>query len=372
MTQRVFITGGAGFIGTRLVKALLAQEPATRIWILDNLHPQVHGHEPVPPKLGEGVEFILGDVACNETMQMAVAKAAPDIVYHLAAETGTGQSYDEPSRYCSVNVLGTTHLIEALRQVPNVRRVVLAASRAVYGEGAYLDATGAEFSGLARLPERMEKGDFNVPLPAGAKFPAKPAPSHAGLAPAPASVYASTKLMQEYLLTQGGQGTSWNAGILRFQNVYGPGQSLNNPYTGVLSIFARQILSGKRLAIFEDGDIARDFAYVDDVVSALVLAGSADIPHGQIMDIGSGEAVSILRMAQLLMHELGADINNYEITGQFRIGDIRHACADISNAATLLGWAPRVSTEDGAKRLAEWAKVEFDRANRWSGGNHGK
>lgn len=362
MTTRIFITGGAGFIGSRLVKALLAADSTTRIWVYDNLHPQVHGQNTERPPLPEGVEFSLGDVACKSSLEKAVVEAQPDLVYHLAAETGTGQSYDEPSRYCSVNVLGTTNLIEALRKVGHVKRVVLAASRAVYGEGAYIDAHGNEYVGLARDSDRMASGDFTVPLSPTAKLPARPAPSHAGLAPAPASIYASTKLMQEYLLTQGGEGAAWTAAILRFQNVYGPGQSLNNPYTGVLSIFARQLLSGKRLAIFEDGQIARDFAFVDDVVNALVLSGGAAIPHGHVIDVGSGKAVSILEMAQLLMRELGVSTDSYEITGQYRIGDIRHACADLKNAATFLKWAPEVTIEEGAKRLAQWAKAEFDQA----------
>lgn len=362
MTKRILITGGAGFIGSRLVKALLRLDPAQQIWVFDNLHPQVHGDIAADPVLPDGVHFIRGDVADAQALRAVVADAQPELVYHLAAETGTGQSYDEPTRYCAVNVLGTTNLIEALRSVNSARRVVLAASRAVYGEGGYRDAAGVEFVGLPRQPQSMAEGDFSVPLPENASMPATPSASHAGLAPAPASVYASTKLMQEYLLCQAGEGAPWEATILRFQNVYGPGQSLRNPYTGVLSIFARQLLAGGQLAIFEDGDIARDFVFVDDVVAALVCASIQPVAHGTVLDIGSGEAVTILEMARMLMRALDIKDDAYSVTGEFRIGDIRHACADISAAKHQLDWCPRVSIQSGIQQLADWAKTEFKAA----------
>jgi dTDP-L-rhamnose 4-epimerase len=356
--QRVLITGGAGFIGSRLVRKLLAEDGRRRIWVLDNLHPQVHGPDAPEPELGAGVAFLRGDVGEAGDVERAVAAAQPELVYHLAAETGTGQSYDEPSRYCRVNVQGTTHLIESIRRAGSTRRVVLAASRAVYGEGAYRDQRGAECMGLPREAADLAAGRFEVPLPAAHQGPGVPAASHAGLAPAPASIYASTKLMQEYLLTQAGEGAPWTAAMLRFQNVYGPGQSLRNPYTGVLSIFARQLLEGGDLAIFEDGEIARDFVYVDDVVDALARAGQAPLKHGTIVDIGLGQAVTILEVARSLMRALGRSGDSFRITGAFRVGDIRHARADIEPARRLLGWAPRVGVEEGLARLASWARAE--------------
>jgi dTDP-L-rhamnose 4-epimerase len=364
MAERsILITGGAGFIGSRLVAALLRADPRSRIYVLDILHPQVHGPNSADPDFPAQVEFIRGDVVDAALMREVVARARPELVYHLAAETGTGQSYDEPTRYCQVNILGTTNLVEALRGVDSARRVVLAASRAVYGEGGYRDAAGREFVGLPRQPQLMGAGDFSVPLPAAACSPGTPVPSHAGLPPAPASIYASSKLMQEYVLSQAGEGAPWQATMLRFQNFYGPGQSLRNPYTGVLSIFARQWLGGGRLAIFEDGQIARDFVFVDDVVSALVLAGERDVAHGSVIDIGSGEAVTILDAARTLMRALGCRDDAFEITGQFRIGDIRHACADIRAARDLLGWLPSVSVETGLQQLAHWARNEYQSGN---------
>jgi dTDP-L-rhamnose 4-epimerase len=356
--NRILITGGAGFIGTRLVKALLAANPSCRIWILDNLHPQVHGPDATVPDLGARVTFLRGDVGNALEVQQAVTASAPELVYHLAAETGTGQSYDEPARYCRVNVMGTTHLVEAIRQQGGTKRVVLAASRAVYGEGAYKDQEGRECVGLPRDARAMAEGRFSVPLPVGHPGPGMPAASHAGLPPAPASVYASTKLMQEYLLTQAGEGAGWSAVMLRFQNVYGPGQSLRNPYTGVLSIFARQLLQGGDLAIYEDGDIARDFVFVDDVVDALVRAGGAALQHGAIIDIGLGQAATILAVAKSLMRSLGRSEDSFRITGEFRVGDIRHACADIASARRLLGWSPKVGIDEGLARLAQWAQSQ--------------
>lgn len=363
MHRNILITGGAGFIGSRLIVELLGADPTCRIWVLDNLHPQVHGTNASDPVFPEGVKFVRGDIADATLIHELVTHAQPALIYHLAAETGTGQSYDEPTRYCQVNVIGTTNLIEALRQVDSPRRVVLAASRAVYGEGPYRDATGREFVGLPRQPQTMAEGNFSVPLPPEAHPPCTAAPSHAGLPLSPASVYASTKLMQEYLLTQAGEGAGWQATMLRLQNVYGPGQSLRNPYTGVLSIFARQLLAGNNLAIFEDGLIARDFVFVDDVVDALVLAGEREVAHGTILDIGSGKAVTILDTARTLMRALNREDSAYSITGEFRIGDIRHACADIRAAREKLGWMPKVSVEVGLRQLAEWARIEYQSGN---------
>lgn len=356
--RNIFITGGAGFIGSRLVNALRAKNPEHIIWVFDNLHPQVHGEIPQAPDLPADVHFIRGDVADFAAVNKALKAAQPDLIFHLAAETGTGQSYDEPTRYCMANICGTAHLIEAIRATASCRRVVLAGSRAVYGEGPYIDANGQEYVGQPRQPKAMAVGDFSVPL-RGAIPPVRPAQSHAGVTPVPSSIYASSKLMQEYLLCQAGEGTDWGATILRFQNVYGPGQSLRNPYTGVLSIFARQLLAGDDLAIYEDGQIARDFVYVDDVVDALIRAGESDVPHGVIMDIGSGSATTILDAARILMRALGRSDDAYTITGEFRVGDIRHACADITLARQILGWEPQTGIEEGLNWLAQWARKEF-------------
>ena len=360
MTQHILITGGAGFIGSRLAASL--GRAGDRVWIVDSLHPQVHG-EPAKPALPPEATFVRADVTDADALARVVREAQPRVVYHLAAETGTGQSLDEVARYCEVNVTGTARLVEALRRESprSTVRVVLAGSRAVYGEGGYRDASGREWVGLPRRAEAMRAGEYSVALPAAAARPARPVPSHAGLAPAPASIYASTKLMQEYLLRQAGENASWRVTVLRLQNIYGAGQSLRNPYSGVLSIFARQLLSGERIAVFEDGGIARDFLYVDDAVEALRLAGARDLAHGATLDVGSGEAVTLLDAARLLVAALERGEDALRVTGQFRAGDVRHACADIAAARSALGWEPRVDLRTGIRRLAEWARTEFQR-----------
>lgn len=348
---RYFLTGGAGFIGSRLANRLAAT-PGSDVTVYDNLHPQVHGAAQHPAGLAENIRFIRGDVGDREALTRALTDAAPDAVTHLAAETGTGQSADEPSRYCHTNVTGTANLIEAMRAANTVSRVVLPSSRAVYGEGPYRAADGTVIIPPARSDGDMRRGRF-APLPEQALTPL---PVRSDTPVAPCSIYASTKLMQEYLLTQGALG-AWHTAVLRLQNVYGPGQSLKNPYTGVLSIFSQQILEGKTLNIFEDGAIVRDFVFVDDVVDALYRALFADgLPDGLPVNIGSGTPATILDAARILLTQLGAPETRTRVSGDYRPGDIRHACADIGEAARFLGWQPQVSLEDGLSRLARWVQ----------------
>jgi dTDP-L-rhamnose 4-epimerase len=352
--QRVFITGGAGFIGSRLAQRLAATCDVTAF---DNLHEQAHAGNPENrARLDDaGVRLIMGDVRDGAALAAALATVDPTIVYHLAAETGTGQSFDLPVRYNDVNVMGTAHLIEAVRaKGDQVARVVLAGSRSIYGEGAYVDATGRPVLAQERRPADMDAGDFAVKDAAGNVL--IPAPTNATCPVVPASVYASTKLMQEYLLRQAFWGTDVAVGILRLQNVYGPGQSMNNPYTGVLSIFARQIQEGKILDIYEDGDIVRDFVLVDDVVRAFAMMGEADVMPQEILDIGSGEPASILDIARTMLGLFGRDPGDLRITGKFRPGDIRYALADTAPAAAYLGWHPVVSLDAGLRRLTDWSR----------------
>jgi dTDP-L-rhamnose 4-epimerase len=357
--SNILITGGAGFIGKRL--ALSLRSNGHMVSVFDNLHAQVH---PDPKKTTSelnvaGVQFTFGDIRDIDAVSQAIVEAHSEIVVHLAAETGTGQSYDLPAHYCDVNVTGTARLIEALRAASHegvdVRRVVLAGSRAVYGEGACRDRDGREVTAVPRLSADLAAGDF-APKDANGR-PLDPVPSRAGTTvPAPASVYASTKLMQEYLLRQGLEQSGIDTAILRLQNVYGAGQSLHNPYTGVLSIFAQQLLDGKTLNIYEDGEIVRDFVYVSDVVAAFHrLCEIPEVP-AETLDIGSGAGATILEVARTMIAVLGLEGERITITGQFRPGDIRYAVADISAAKTALGWAPRVNLSDGIRELVEWAR----------------
>jgi len=357
--SNIFITGGAGFIGKQLALSLRGAGHAVAVF--DNLHVQVHSDPDgtIAELKQSGVSVTQGDVLDGAALTMAIIAAKSEIIVHLAAETGTGQSYDLPAHYCDVNVTGTARLIEALRAARSkgveVRRVLLAGSRAVYGEGACRDGEGREVTAVPRLSSDLAIGDFTPKDTKGR--PIDPVPSRASTTvPAPASVYASSKLMQEYLLRQGLEQSGVEAGILRLQNVYGAGQSLHNPYTGVLSIFAQQLLDGKTLKIYEDGEIVRDFVYVSDVVKAFHRLCEIERVPDETVDIGSGVGSTILEVAQTMIATLGLEGERLTITGQFRPGDIRYAVADIAAAQTALGWTPRITLDDGIGALVEWAR----------------
>jgi dTDP-L-rhamnose 4-epimerase len=346
---RVFITGGAGFIGSRLTRALA--ERGAIVTIFDNLLEQVHGPA---PKLALNGTLIKGDVRDKDALSNAIDAHSPDIVIHLAAETGTGQSADEPVRYAAVNVVGTANLIEVLKGLPTPpRRIVLAATRAVYGEGAYADTQGHISAPSPRTSDAMAQGIFDL---FDDTAPLTPLATSETLPPRPGSVYGSTKLMQEYLLQQ--TPAPWDVVILRLQNVYGPGQSLRNPYTGVLSIFCQQAMNGATLAIYEDGAIFRDFVFVDDVVSAFVSACDTPEAGGHVINVGVGEATSIRQAAELILKNLGLPQDRLIVSGAYRAGDIRHALADVTRARQILGWRPRVSFEAGVADLVAWARRE--------------
>jgi dTDP-L-rhamnose 4-epimerase len=354
-TRTILITGGAGFIGARLAVELSRNH---RVVVYDSFHPQAH-HDPMATRLRmaqQGVEVHAGDLRDLAALQAVFAKAKPDIVYHLAAETGTGQSFDHPLRYCDVNVTGTANLVQAMRQsVIRPARIVLAGSRAVYGEGAYVDADGLPAGPQQRSPGDLAAGRF---LPRdGNGLLLVPMPTRAGCPVAPASVYAATKLMQEHLLRHAFWGTDTGVGILRLQNIYGPGQSLHNPYTGVLSIFCRQLQDGHALDIHEDGQITRDFLFVDDAVRAFIRIGLIACLPDETIDIGSGQGITIHDVARRLAVLTGRSEDALQITGTYRPGDIRHSVADIRRAADLLGWTPEVSLDAGLRALVHWSST---------------
>ena len=344
---KVLVTGAAGFIGSRLAKSLLLS--GYEVIGYDNFLPQVHGNNPIK---NFDFEIVEGDIRDFNSLSKLIASHQFSHIYHLAAETGTGQSFDEPTRYAAVNILGTTNLFEAIRLANNQpQKIILAGTRAVYGEGMYINEEGIQEAACSRTFVAMQKQDFNVYGTHGNKL--SPMPTPESLQPNPDSVYASSKLMQEYLIKNLSSGIDWT--ILRFQNVYGPGQSLRNPYTGVLSIFCSQIKSGKNLEVYEDGNIYRDFVYVDDVVSSLI--ASLDCAGQEIINIGSGEATSMTDVVELLL-ELAQSkgfSSEYSISGKFRDGDIRFAQADISKALRLLNWHPQISLRQGLSRLVDWS-----------------
>jgi dTDP-L-rhamnose 4-epimerase len=344
--KRILVTGGAGFIGLHLLNRLARS--GDEITVLDNLHPQVHGPNALPPSLPSGVRFMYGDVRDINAISKVVEASRPDLVVHLAAETGTGQSWDEVARYCEVNVTGTAHLIQALRRLPagaGSRRLVLASSRAVYGEGAHRAPDGTVVVPPPRPPADMRAGRFTS-MRDGVAL--EPLATREDTAPAPASIYASTK--------QSLAGTDIEAVILRFQNVYGPGQSLRNPYTGVLSIFSEQIMRGQTINIYEDGEIVRDFVYVEDVAEAIVAGLDRPNVSGLVFNVGSGIGTTILEVARQLLHLFDAQSDRIRVSSDFRAGDVRHAVADVSLARATLGWSPGTPMAEGLSRLVSSIK----------------
>lgn len=340
------VTGGAGFIGTAMSAGLLEQ--FDRVVAVDSLHPQIHPRRERPGGLAEGVELVVGDVTDPLVWDALVPDVRPDVVVHLAAETGTGQSLAEASRHALTNVVGTTQLFDALlRHSALPRRVVLSSSRAVYGEGAWRrEATGELFYPGQRTAEILARGQWDFP---GASPVAM---SAAATVPSPVSVYGATKVAQENLLTAWAQAMHVEPVILRLQNVYGPGQSLINPYTGIMSLFCRLAKEGRAIPLYEDGEVRRDFVLIDDVARALVTAATVASPGTLPIDIGSGEHQTIARAAGLIANHYGAPAPH--VTGEYRQGDVRHAWADITHARTVLGWSPLTSLDEGVVRLATW------------------
>jgi dTDP-L-rhamnose 4-epimerase len=350
--RTILVTGGAGFIGCA-VSAGLADRFA-RVLALDSLHPQVHAVPERPGALDERVELVVGDVRSADVWDGLLADVRPDVVLHLAAETGTGQSLAEASRHADVNVVGTTRMLDAfLRHEALPRRVVLASSRAVYGEGAWRrQADGSTYYPGQRTADTLARHEWDFP---GAEPVAM---SAATTAPAPVSVYGATKLAQEHVLTAWARAVGVEPVVLRLQNVYGPGQSLSNPYTGIMALFCRLARAGRSIPLYEDGEVRRDFVLVDDVARALVAATVEADPGALPIDVGSGEHQTIARAAQLVAERYGAPAPH--VTGQYRQGDVRHAWADVEHARRALGWEPRWTLAEGVERLARWIDAQPD------------
>lgn len=348
MGSNVLITGGAGFIGSHLADQLLTE--GHRVRVLDNLSPQVHGEERSRPRyLDPEVELIVGDVRDPAACRRALANI--DAVYHFAAMVGVGQSMYELARYTAVNNLGTATLLEAIAE-RQIRRLVVASSMSVYGEGLYRHRSGALVTGSERSLEQLKRGQWEVVD--GEGTPLDPVPTPETKPPALASVYALSKYDQERMCLVVGRAYNVPTVALRFFNVYGPRQALSNPYTGVLAIFASRLLNGRPPLINEDGQQRRDFVSVHDVAAACRRALVAPGADGEVFNVGSGVSWSIREIAERAAMALGKEEVAPEITGKFRVGDIRHCYADISRVRQALGYEPRVSLETGLTELAEW------------------
>ena len=358
MTERILITGGAGFIGSHLADALLAEGHAVRV--LDNLTPQVHGDVTRPAYLADDVELQVGDV--RDPQAVARALDGIDAVVHLAARVGVGQSMYELANYTMENSGGTAVLLEALLDRP-VRRLVVASSMSIYGEGAYRTEDGRTIEPQERTREQLEADDWEPRGPDGERL--VPVATPESKRPALSSIYALTKYEQERACLIFGAAYALPTVALRFFNTYGTRQALSNPYTGVLAIFASRLLNERRPLAYEDGLQRRDFVSVKDISRAICLALVEDEAAGHAINVGSGQSVTVSEVGERLARTVGKPDLVPEVTGDYRAGDIRHCFADISLARELLGYAPSVELEDGMAEIAEWleGQVAEDRVD---------
>ena len=353
--RNILITGGAGFIGSNLALKLINR--GYSVTVLDNLSPQIHGDNPMQTSplfqsiLGK-VNFILGTVTSREDWIKALDSI--ECIVHLAAETGTGQSMYEIQKYVDINIGGTALLLDILANTTHsVKKVVVAESRAIYGEGRYYSEELNQYVyPIERLEEDMNKGDFEVKYP-GCNKPLQLVGTTEDSMIHPTSVYGITKQVQGQLVHTVCPNIGVASVSYRYQNVYGPGQSLSNPYTGILSIFSTRIKNGNGINIFEDGKETRDFVFIDDVVDATILGIEKDEANGHVFNIGTGIATDVLTVAKTLCKHYGIDVP-ITISGHYRLGDIRHNYADITAAKTLLNFEPQWSFEKGIEVFCKW------------------
>jgi dTDP-L-rhamnose 4-epimerase len=360
--KNILITGGAGFIGSNLALALVRK--GYNVTVLDSLSPQIHGEypeetSPLYLSIKGKVHFIKGTVTSRKDWKNALENQ--DVVVHFAAETGTGQSMYCIEKYTEVNIQGTSILLDILaNRTHQVKKVVIASSRSIYGEGKYLNSELAAVYPKHRKEADMLLGDFEVKydgqsnlLLVGTDEESKAHPS---------SVYGITKQNQEQMIMTVCPTIGIAAVAFRYQNVYGPGQSLSNPYTGILSIFSTQIRNGNGIQIFEDGKESRDFVYIDDVVNATILGIENSAANGEIFNVGTGVATNVLTVAHTLIESYGIQVP-VTITGRFRIGDIRHNYADMRKIERLLGFLPQIDFKEGIGKFTSWVlkqKIEKD------------
>jgi dTDP-L-rhamnose 4-epimerase len=345
--MRILITGGAGFIGSHLADALLQHGHQVRA--LDNLSPQVHGPDAVRPAYLHGdVELVRGDVRDAQAVRRALVDI--DAVYHFAAAVGVGQSMYEIAHYTSTNNLGTAVLLQELVERP-VERLIVASSMSLYGEGMYRDGAGSLRAGYERGLDQLRAADWELRDERGTLL--QPVPTPESKAPSLSSVYALSKFDQERLCLMIGRAYNIPTVALRFFNVFGTRQALSNPYTGVLAIFAARLLNRNPPLIFEDGLQRRDFVSVYDVAEACRLALEVPEAAGGAFNVGSGQSYTVREVASMMGAILGTHIEP-DVCGKYRVGDIRHCFADITQARTVLGYAPRTMLEDGLVELAEW------------------
>jgi dTDP-L-rhamnose 4-epimerase len=347
MSKCVLITGGAGFIGSHLADDLLSR--GYRVRVLDALRAQVHGDSGARPAyLSEDVELIVGDVRDRDAVRSALKGV--EAVYHFAASVGVGQSMYEIAAYTQTNNVGTAVLLEQVIAHP-VERLIVASSMSVYGEGLYLSTEGTPVTG-ERSREQFTAGQWEVRGPDGEEL--TPVATPETKPPALSSIYALSKYDQERMSLMVGEAYAIPTVALRFFNVYGTRQALSNPYTGVLAIFASRLLNGNPPMIFEDGLQQRDFVHVRDVCQACRLALDAETATGKAINVGSGNRYTVLEVAERMAAVLGRDFIDPQVTGRYRVGDIRNCFADVTLAGEVLGYRPEVDFDAGLAELAAW------------------
>ena len=352
--MKILITGGAGFIGSNLALNLINK--GHQITVLDNLSKQIHGENPEESSplylsIKDQVHFIKGTVTSRQDLEIAIQNQ--DVIVHLAAETGTGQSMYQIEHYTNTNIGGTALLLDILANNDHtIKKIVVASSRSIYGEGKYWsEEFGVVYPGY-RQDEDMQKGDFEVKYP-GDSGPLQLMATDEDTKIQPSSVYGITKYNQEQMIMTVCPTIGIAPVAFRYQNVYGPGQSLSNPYTGILSIFSTLIKNGKEINIFEDGKESRDFVFIDDVVNATTLGIEKDAANGQVFNVGTGVATDVVTVVNELFNSYNTTIP-VKISGNYRLGDIRHNYADITKIQNLLGYTPSVSFADGIQKFAQW------------------
>ena len=352
--DRVLITGGAGFIGSNVALKLIAK--GYEVTVLDSLSEQIHGvnpeeTSPLYRNVKDKVNFIKGDVNSREDWMKALEGVS--YVIHLAAETGTGQSMYEIKKYVDTNIGGTALLLDILTNTKHsVKRVVVAESRAIYGEGKYRCLKCGDVYPLERKDEDMQKGDFECKCPkCGGAVELVATTEDSAIHPS--SVYGIAKQVQGQLVHLVCKSIGVESVSFRYQNVYGPGQSLSNPYTGILSIFSTRIKNGNGLNIFEDGKETRDFVYIDDIVDATILGMEVPEANGHVFNIGTGVATDVLTVAQTLCEKYGIQVP-IVVSGNYRLGDIRHDYADITLARNILGFEPKWNFSAGIGEFCKW------------------
>ena len=352
--KNILITGGAGFIGSNLALKLI--EKGYKVTVLDNLSPQIHtSNSPLYDSIKDKVRFIKGTVLSYDDWKNALEEI--DVVVHLAAETGTGQSMYEIEKYTDVNIKGTSIFLDILaNEKHSVKKMIVASSRAIYGEGKYECSSCGIVYPNERKDEDMSKGDFTVKCPtcnANAKLLATDENSKIH----PSSIYGITKQVQEQMFMVMGKTLNIPAVAFRYQNVYGAGQSLSNPYTGILSIFSTRIKNGNDINIFEDGKESRDFVYIDDVVDATILGIEKDEANYEVFNVGLGLAIDVNKVASTSVKEYKSN-SKISISGNYRLGDIKDNYADLTKIQTKLGFKPKVSFEEGIKRFTKWVNAQ--------------